>query len=146
MKPSIFQLYFCSTCWPIQAEVDQMGFLQSILKSSEINISSCFICHINNDRNTGTLHKSSDRTDQSAAYLPKKMPKTMDALMPLKLLITPPHLQQVWVTASNSLTPEEEHEREGRRGEKEEARLCHIIIIHTLESNTRLCLLFVVIH
>lgn len=75
MKPSIFQLYFCSTCWPIQAGVDQMGFLQSILKSSEINISSCFICHINNDRNTGTLLKSSDRPDQSAAHLPKKNAK-----------------------------------------------------------------------
>lgn len=54
------------------------------------------------------------------------------------------HLQQQWVIASNSPTPEDERERgEEREGGRETD--CHIFI-HTLNSNTRFSFLFVIIH
>lgn len=53
------------------------------------------------------------------------------------------HLQQWWVIASNSLTPQGERRwrRRRRRGWKEEAR--RIVIIHALNFNTRFWLVFV---
>lgn len=87
--------------------------------------------------NTGMWLTSGDRTDQPAAYRQihtKKMPKTMDALMPLKLLKEKQKKNTFNMCESPCQTPQLRRKsmREGRRRETEEARLCHVVI-HSLK-------------